>query len=236
MAVPNFQKFMLPVLKGAAKGEIKLSDISDAVAAELKLTNADLEELVASGTKTAFNDRIAWAKAYLKQAGLIQSTKRAFFTITPTGSLLLSKNPSLIDIHLLKTIPEFMRTREKKTDDEAAETLAADSRASDPETETPDDKIRAASRLINSTLGQDIIDRLRLASPAFFERVVVQLLLSMGYGGTYAQAGKAIGRTGDNGVDGVIDQDTLGLDRVYIQAKRYAADVTVSAGDIRDFF
>ncbi len=108
--------------------------------------------------------------------------------------------------------------------------------ASGSSEQTPDDQIRSASRLINSALGQDIIERLRLAPSAFFERVIVQLLLAMGYGGTYAQAGRAIGRAGDNGVDGVIDQDTLGLDRVYIQAKRYAENVTVSAGDIRDFF
>ena len=237
MTVPNFQKFMLPVLKGSAKGEVKLQDISAAVAEELDLSENDLEELVASGTKTAFSDRIAWAKAYLKQAGLVQSTRRAFFSITPAGADLLTKNPTFIDINLLKTFPEFIRAREKKVGEEQEHLGKSVSLLDvDADVETPDDKIRAASRLINSTLGQDMIDRLRLASPSFFERVVVQLLLAMGYGGTYAQAGKAIGRSGDNGVDGVIDQDTLGLDRVYVQAKRYAADVTVSAGDIRDFF
>ena len=238
MAVPNFQKFMLPVLKGSAKGEVKLPDIASAVATELGLSDADLEELVASGTKTAFNDRIAWAKAYLKQAGLVSSTRRAFFSITPAGTALLESNPTSIDINLLKTFPEFMQAREKKLEDEGQNSQDRETRSvdADPEIETPYDKIRSASRLINSTLGQDIIERLRLAPPAFFERVIVQLLLAMGYGGTYAQAGKAIGKSGDNGVDGVIDQDTLGLDRVYVQAKRYAENVTVSAGDIRDFF
>lgn len=96
--------------------------------------------------------------------------------------------------------------------------------------------MRQTNQTIHVALGNDILDRLRLSKPAFFERVVVQLLLAMGYGGTLAQAGKAIGKSGDNGVDGVIDQDTLGLDRVYVQAKRYSEDITVGAGDIRDFF
>lgn len=238
MAVPIFQKFMLPVLKHARNGEIRIPDIMGDVARELELSDADLEQLVPSGTKTTFYDRIHWAKTYLKQAGLIQATKRSYFKITPAGAELLARNPLSIDILLLKTYPEFLRAREKRPDDEGIGTRDRDSKIAEVEleTETPDEKMRAASRVINSTLGQDIIDRLRLAPPAFFERVVVQLLLAMGYGGTYAQAGKAIGRSGDNGVDGVIDQDTLGLDRVYVQAKRYAADVTVSAGDIRDFF
>ena len=142
-----------------------------------------------------------------------------------------------IDIKFLKQFKEFLDFQKRtnsEVESESTEAVVAENQA--PDSQTPDDLMRTTSRTIHAALGNDILDRLRISKPAFFERVVVQLLLAMGYGGTLAQAGKAIGKSGDNGVDGVIDQDTLGLDRVYVQAKRYAEDVTVGAGDIRDFF
>ena len=142
-----------------------------------------------------------------------------------------------IDLNFLKKIPvfiEFQNRTRSGGDNEDTGTLPPYTIID--EKQTPDALMRLTHSAINATLGSDILERLRVSKPAFFERVVVQLLLSMGYGGTFAQAGKAIGRSGDNGIDGVIDQDTLGLDRVYVQAKRYAEDVTVGAGDIRDFF
>jgi restriction system protein len=235
MPVPNFQLFMLPVLKHAQRGNVRISEISDAVALELGLSDSDLEELVPSGTKTTFYDRINWAKTYLKQAGLVKAESRGVFSVTNIGEEVLQKGVKKIDINYLKQFPEFMRSREKVNAGTADNKLPI-LQTVDLDTETPDDRMRAASQSLNETLGSDILERLRVSKPAFFERVVVQLLLSMGYGGTFAQAGKAIGRSGDNGIDGVIDQDTLGLDRVYVQAKRYAEDVTVGAGDIRDFF
>jgi restriction system protein len=236
MPVPNFQRFMLPVLKHAARGEVRMADIKADVARELNLTEGDLDELVASGTKTTFDDRIAWAKAYLKQAGLIQTTRRAYFTVSVEGQQLLAKGIEDIDVKFLATIPKFVEERERQrreTDGGADDTIET---APEAHEVTPEDTIRSSHSLLRQALGQDLIERLRLSSPAFFERVVVRLLLAMGYGGSLAEAGRAIGRSGDNGIDGVIDQDTLGLDRVYVQAKRYAEDVTVGAGDIRDFF
>jgi restriction system protein len=236
MPVPNFQRFLFPVLKHSNRGEVRMADIKQDVAIDLSLSETDMEELVASGTKTAFDDRIAWAKAYLKQAGLVQSTRRAFFTISSDGKKLLESGVRDIDVKLLTTIPKFMDGRERQRQEIERRVENIIEAPASVDESTPEETIQRANQILLQTLSQDILERLRVSTPAFFERVVVRLLLAMGYGGTLAQAGKAIGRSGDNGVDGVIDQDTLGLDRVYVQAKRYAQEVTVGPGDIRDFF
>lgn len=237
MTIPDYQSLMLPVLKLSSAGEVRVSDAVEKLATLMTLSEAERAELLPSGKQTKFSNKVHWAKTYLKQAGLGESTRRGFFKVTERGKAVLSQQPSKIDVNFLSQFSDFLAFRERSSEDETeARNEPQKVRTLEASEQTPDDQIRYASRLINSTLGQDIIERLRLAPPAFFERVIVQLLLAMGYGGTYAQAGKAIGRTGDNGVDGVIDQDTLGLDRVYVQAKRYAENVTVSAGDIRDLF
>ena len=236
MAVPNFQKFMFSVLKHAAHGEVRMADIKHHVSRDLGLDEHDLQELVASGSKTTFDDRIAWAKTYLKQAGLVQSTRRAYFTISDEGKRILQSGISDIDVKFLSTIPRFIEERAKQQREADIpvdrESIAVES----PESLTPEDGMRNSHALLRQLLAHDLLERLRATTPNFFERVVVKLLLAMGYGGTLAEAGRAIGRSGDNGIDGVIDQDTLGLDRVYVQAKRYAEDVTVGPAEIRDFF
>jgi restriction system protein len=173
----------------------------------------------------------------------VQSTRRAYFTISAEGKRLLDNGIRDIDVKYLTSIPKFMEERERQRQEIEPVVGNIAEASAIPNEATPEDAIQSAHQLLRQALGQDILERLRASSPAFFERVVVRLLLAMGYGGTLAQAGKAlnpagkaIGKPGDNGVDGVIDQDTLGLDRVYVQAKRYAEDVTVGAGDIRDFF
>ena len=237
MAVPDYQSLMLPVLVHSSRGEVRIGDVVDQLAVELKLSDDDLAEVIPSGKQTTFANRVHWAKSYLKQAGLVEATKRAHFRISDRGKLVLNRSPDRVDINFLKQFPEFIefQNRSSSSDEASIDPTASSGELVDT-IQTPDDRMRSASHLINETLGADILERLRAAKPAFFERVVVQLLLSMGYGGTFAEAGRAIGRSGDNGIDGVIDQDTLGLDRVYIQAKRYAEDVTVGPGDIRDFF
>jgi restriction system protein len=237
MAIPDYQTLMLPVLRQSATGEVRIGDVVETLAIEFKLTDEELAELIPSGNQTTFSNRVHWAKTYLKQAGLIEPTRRAHFKITKRGNEVLAKSPSKIDSKFLRQFSEFQEFQ-SRSNSEGTENLekilANDGQIADDQ--TPDDLMRQTNQTIHAALGNDILDRLRISKPAFFERVVVQLLLAMGYGGTLAQAGKAIGKSGDNGVDGVIDQDTLGLDRVYIQAKRYAEDVTVGAGDIRDFF
>ncbi len=237
MAIPDYQTLMLPVLKQSAAGEVRIGDVVDTLSDEFQLSDDELAELIPSGNQTTFSNRVHWAKTYLKQAGLIEPTRRAHFRITQRGNEVLAKSPVSIDSKFLRQFSEFQEFQnrsntESKSEDE--KTIINEVQPTD--NQTPDDLMRQTSQTIHTALGYDILDRLRTSKPAFFERVVVQLLLAMGYGGTLAQAGKAIGKSGDNGVDGVIDQDTLGLDRVYVQAKRYAEDTTVGAGDIRDFF
>lgn len=237
MTIPDYQTLMLPVLKHAAAGEIRIGDIIDKLTIEFQITDEELSELIPSGKQPIFYNRVHWARQYLKQAGLVEATKRAHINITQRGRDVLASDLRRIDIKFLKQFKEFLDFQKRtnsEVESESTEAVVAENQA--PDSQTPDDLMRITSRTIHAALGNEILDRLRISKPAFFERVVVQLLLAMGYGGTLAQAGRAIGKSGDNGVDGVIDQDTLGLDRVYVQAKRYAEDVTVGAGDIRDFF
>jgi restriction system protein len=237
MSVPDYQTLMLPVLKQAALGEARIGDVVETLAAEFQLSDSDLSELIPSGKQTTFSNRVHWAKSYLKQAGLVEATKRAHFAITPRGKDVLKSGIQRIDIKFLRQFSEFIEFQNRSSTEGTDNSIQPSQEAIlTDDSQTPDDLMRKTSATIHTALGNDILDRLRVSKPAFFERVVVQLLLAMGYGGTLAQAGKAIGKSGDNGVDGVIDQDTLGLDRVYVQAKRYAEDVTVGAGDIRDFF
>jgi restriction system protein len=237
MAIPDYQTLMLPVLKESARGEVKIGDVVDTLSSQFQLTDDELAELIPSGNQTTFSNRVHWAKTYLKQAGLIELTRRAHFRITRRGSDVLANSPVRIDSKFLRQFSEFLEFQSRSSSEERQEiekTSLGDTQATDAQ--TPDDLMRQTSQTIHAALGYEILDRLRLSKPVFFERVVVQLLLAMGYGGTLAQAGQAIGKSGDNGVDGVIDQDTLGLDRIYVQAKRYAEDTTVGAGEIRDFF
>ena len=237
MTVPDYQSLMLPVLVQSASGEVRIGDVVDRLADELKLSEDDLAELIPSGKQTSFSNRVHWAKSYLKQAGLVEPTRRAHFRITERGKEVLKSGLGRVDISYLKQFPEFIAFQNRSSSgDDNDELIASPKYAVVDESQTPDDLMRITNRAINASLGQDIIDRIIVGTPAFFERVVVSLLLSMGYGGTFAEAGRAIGKAGDDGVDGVIDQDTLGLDRVYIQAKRYQLDNSIGPGAIRDFF
>ena len=190
--------------------------------------------MLPSGKQTLFANRVHWAKTYLGKAGLIESTRRGHFRITARGRQALDGAPLRIDNNFLSQFDEFEKWRG------AEQQVAEDQRVPTPDfvnqKETPDEIMRAAQRQINASLAQDLLDRIRSAPPDFFERLIVTLLLSMGFGGSVADAGRAIGRSGDDGVDGVIDQDALGLDRVYIQAKRYASGNNIGSGAIRDFF
>jgi restriction system protein len=203
----------------------------------LGLSAEERSELLPSGKQTVFSNRVHWAKTYLTQAALIENTMRGHFGITPRGEQILASHPSHIDNAFLRQFDEFKQFKERarvsqsKPPDVQAEVEETN------ETETPDEIMRRAHKQINAALAQDLLEHIRAASPEFFERLIVDLLLSMGYGGSRAdKAGRILGRSGDDGVDGVIDQDALGLDRVYIQAKRYAAGNNIGSGAIRDFF
>ncbi|MDE2384204.1 MAG: restriction endonuclease [Alphaproteobacteria bacterium] len=239
MSVPDYQTLMLPVLELSASGELRIADAVDLLSDKFDLSDEDRQQRLPSGRQTTMSNRVHWAKTYLKQAGLVENTKRGFFKITKLGIGALAERPSRIDINYLLKFPAFRDFRERGSEVGGGDFLKDETITLQlPLTSelTPEDTIKAARDQINSQLALEFIDRLRSSKPAFFEQFVVQLLLAMGYGGTLAEAGRAIGRSGDNGVDGVIDQDTLGLDRVYVQAKRYAEDVTVGPAEIRDFF
>lgn len=231
MAIPDFQSLMLPVLRASAGGEVKISDVVSQLSSELKLTDEEASELLPSGKQTTFANRVNWAKSYLGKAGLITLTRRAYFKASDRGHQVLLAPPEKINIKFLETFPEFIAFKE-----------ASNSSTTTPSPEpaslkdlTPDEVIRSAHAELDESLGAELLAKILAAPPDFFERLVVQLLIAMGYGGSAIEAGKALGKSGDGGVDGVIDQDALGLDRIYVQAKRYT-DIKVSSGEIRDFF
>ncbi len=237
MAIPDYQFLMLPVLREAARGEVRIGAVVEALADGLSLSPEDRTALLPSGKQSVFSNRVHWAKSYLSKAGLVELTKRGHFKISPRGQEVLASNPIAIDNRFLNQFEEFREFRRRSDEtDEAVSPLQVVEGLSEQK-ETPDELMRSAHRQIETALAQDLLARVRNAPPAFFERLIVNLLLSMGYGGTSAdKAGRTLGRSGDDGVDGVVDQHILGLDRVYIQAKRYGAGNNIGSGAIRDFF
>lgn len=234
-SIPDYQSLMLPVLQVVQHGEIGRKDVVSKLKNKLHLSEAAYKIQLPSGQQSLFYSRVGWAKTYLVKAGLIESTRRGYFKITQRGIDVLAASPEKIDNKFLSQFEEFHAFKKKNEAPSSKEsTLLKTSESED--TATPDELMRTAYQQVQAALADDLLARVRLASPEFFERLIVNLLLAMGYGGSVQDAGKALGKSGDNGVDGVIDQDELGLDRVYIQAKRYAADNSVGSGAVRDFF
>lgn len=233
VVIPDFQSIMLPLLRLSERGEIRISDAVDELADEFKLTPDELEDLLPSGKQTTFANRVHWAKSYLGKAGLIDFTRRAHFKINDRGRGVLQSPPARIDIKFLQQFSEFAAFRTQESDSVPRDEADMLSTRDDL---TPDERIRQARDDLEAALGEELLARIHGASPAFFERLVVNLLVRMGYGGSAAKAGRALGKSGDGGIDGVIDEDLLGLDRIYIQAKRYEASNSVGPNYIRDFF
>lgn len=237
MSIPDFQTLMLPVLRVAAEKneEVRISDVIAKLAEDFALTSDELSQLLPSGRQTTFSNRVHWAKSYLGKAGLVELTKRAHFRITDRGREVLTAPPERIDIKYLNQFPGFQKL---KDDGEEGGETSSSTAAENATTLTPDEVMRSAHRQLEVALADEMLQRIRSGTPAFFESLIVRLLVRMGYGGgSVTNVAKAlVGGPGDGGIDGVIDQDPLGLDRIYVQAKRYAAGNTVGAGDIRDFF
>lgn len=230
--IPDYQSLMLPVLQEGAEKEISTRDAIENLASKYELSDEDRVQMLPSGKQHTFDNRVNWAKSYLKQAGLLGYPKRGYFVATDEGRKVLATNPERIDNKFLKQYEAFQEFQNRKgTQSEKEETQDGVDDAI-----TPDEALRAAHRKINASLAADLLGRVREASPQFFEELIVELLLAMGYGGTSEDAARALGQSGDNGVDGVVDQDPLGVDQVYVQAKRYAETNKVGSGDIRDFF
>lgn len=231
MTIPDFQSLMLPVLKASAAGEVKISDVVTQLGVQLGLSDEELSELLPSGKQTTFANRVNWAKSYLGKAGLVTLTRRAHFEASESGKKVLEAPPSCINIKFLDSFPQFKAFRAVGSQDIEIPKL----QITNLKNLTPDEIIRTAHAELSESLSSELLSKILSAPPDFFERLVVQLLIAMGYGGSAIEAGKALGKSGDGGVDGVIDQDALGLDRIYVQAKRYT-DSKISSSEIRDFF
>ena len=222
MAVPDFQSFMLPLLKAVSDGkEYNLSEVVDKLAEQFQLSNEDKKELLPSGRKTRVDDRAGWAQTYLRKAGLLERTGRGKFRVTERGLDVLKSNPDKINIKFLRQYPEFVEfqnlSRQSAKPDAEAENEILD--------ETPEETLESGYQNLRRNLAQELLDRVKKCSPRFFESLVVDLLVAMGYGGSRKDAGQAVGQSGDGGVDGIIKEDRLGLDVVYIQAKRWEGTV-----------
>jgi restriction system protein len=239
--IPNYQQFMRPFLEvaQAANGnEVKLRDVINQLAEKFNLSEEEKSETLPSGRQSILDNRIGWARTYLTKAGLLKATKRAHFVITPRGIQALQDTSAVINSDYLKQYDEFVAFKEQKNEsnDTQIQSVAASTNSLVTSEITPDEALREAYKTINDALTSELLSRTREVTPAFFENLLIQLLLAMGYGGTGEGAAHALGKSGDSGIDGVIDQDPLGVDQIYIQAKRYQEGNNVSAGDIRDFF
>lgn len=235
MPIPDYQSLMLPVLVASSKGEVRIGAVVEQLADQLGLTPEERSELLPSGKQTVFSNRVNWAKSYLSKAHLVEITRRGYFRITTRGETVLQASPQRIDKKFLMQFEEFREFSKPygATPEPDGNTAL---QAQDEQDRTPDETMRMAYTQIETALMHDLLDRVRAAPPNFFERLIVALLLSMGYGASTENAGRTLGRSGDDGVDGVVDQDALGLDRVYVQAKRYASGNNIGPGAVRDFF
>ena len=230
MAIPDFQSLMLPVLKLGATGEVRGRDAVQIIADQFNLSEQERAETVPSGTRTYILDRILWAVTYLVKAGLLQRPQRGCFTITEKGKEVLASKPESIDINFLKQFPEFEKFKTRKKPEGSIQ-----AREVTEESQTPRERIDSAYEEIFADLKSEVLQRILDASPQFFEKLLLNVLVAMGYGGSLKEAGKHVGKSGDEGIDGVINEDKLGLDIIYIQAKRYAPENTVSRPDIQKF-
>jgi len=218
MAIPDYQTVMLPLLRSIKdKSEHSLREVIDALAGDFNLTEDDRKMLLPSGQQTIFDNRVGWARTYMKKAGLIESTRRGYFKITPRGLEVLSKNPVKIDVKYLSQFPEFVEFQTAKRNVSEEKQTRSDS--------TPEEVLETAYQELRENLASELLSQLKLNSANLFEKTVVELLLKMGYGGSRKDAGQAIGKSGDEGIDGIIKEDKLGLDIIYIQAKRWENQV-----------
>lgn len=228
MAIPDYETLMLPLLEIASSANsegMKLFAATDQLAERFKLTDKERTELLPSGGTFKFSSRVSWARTYLQKAGLLDAPKRGFFRLTPRGTTILKQSPTKVDNKLLMQFDEFKAFQGKKKIKTDSETGPL---------ETPIESISSFYEQFREALAFELLERVKKCSPQFFERLVIQVLLKMGYGGSLTDAGAALGKTGDGGVDGVIREDKLGLDNIYIQAKRWT-DKTVGSPDLDQF-
>jgi restriction system protein len=226
MAIPDYQTIMLPLLQFAGDGkEHTLRESVEKLADVFGLSEEERDVLLPSGQQTVFHNRVGWARTYMKKAMLLDAPRRSYFIISKQGKEVLASDPKRIDANYLEKFPEFVEFKSLKheKDEEVLPTVS----------DTPEEVLESAYLSLRQSLASDILQQIKSSPPRQFERIVVQLLVAMGYGGTLKDAGKAVGKSGDEGIDGIIKEDRLGLDIIYIQAKRWEG--TVSRPEIQKF-
>lgn len=239
MTIPDYQSLMLPLLQALADGrEHLVGDVRESLAAQFRLGAAEREALLPSGKQPIFDNRLGWAKTYLAKAGLVASVRRGVYQLTERGRSVLASKPARVDSAFLTQFPEFQEFQRKADDASLDGAGTPPRRSSEDVTQpsgaaTPQESLDAAYHQLRGALEAELLAAVRGASFRFFERLVVELLVKMGYGGSLKDAGKAIGRSGDDGLDGVIKEDHLGLDVIYVQAKRW--ERTVGRPEVQAF-
>jgi restriction system protein len=238
MPVPDYQNFMRPLLAYGQDGaEKNIGEAIKALADEFHLTEQERSQLVPSGKQTLLANRVHWARTYLDHAGAIKKSRRSHFEITKRGRELLKKHPKRIDISVLNHFPEFVAFRSGKLSDEK-EAHPESGEAIIPHpigSATPEEAIDAAEKEISQNLQSQLLERIYELSPTFFEQLVLELIVKMGYGGAKGAIAERTGGSGDEGFDGIVNEDPLGLDKIYLQAKRYAKDKTIGRPMIQQF-
>jgi restriction system protein len=222
--IPDYETVMLPLLQLLADGkERPIAVITDAMADHFELTEEERRALLPSGQAEVIRSRVGWARTYLNKAGLIEAPRRGIWRITDRGRQVLAEKPARIDSKFLERFPEFVAFRRLRH--ERSDAGAANESSQEADGQTPEEALERAYQRLRTALEEDVLDSVKAASPKFFERLVVELLVAMGYGGSLRDAGQAVGRSGDGGIDGIIKEDQLGLETIYIQAKRWEGSV-----------
>lgn len=211
---------MLPLLK-IASDEIEHStqEFTERLAKQFSLSEEEQNELLPSGKQPMFYNRVGWARTYLSKSGLLEMTRRSYYRITERGKQVLAEKPARIDMKYLERFPEYLEFRDRDSGRRGGK--GTKEPATGLDTKTPEEVLEDAYLEIRENLAQELLVTVKQSSPAFFERLVVELLVKMGYGGSRRDAARAVGQTGDEGIDGIIDEDRLGLDAIYIQAKKW---------------
>lgn len=233
MPMPDFQRVMLPLLQHTADNkEHSLPETEDYLAQYFKLTETERSEMLSSGKQSRFSNRVGWAKQHLMKAGLLESPRRSVFRISNRGKEVLRQNPERVNMAFLRQYPEYLEFIRPTNNDSEAKEAPEELEVIE---KSPKEILDDAYLRLRKALQQELLEKVRQSHWRFFERLVVELLVKMGYGGSVKDAGEVTQPTNDGGIDGVIKEDKLGLDVIYLQAKRFDADNKVGRPDIQSF-
>lgn len=236
MTIPDYQSLMRPLLAYGQDGaEKNIREAVSSIAKQINLSEEECEQLLPSGKQTIFSNRVHWARTYLDKAGALKRTRRSHFVVTDRGKKLLVENPDRINVAVLRQFPEFVAFQSPKASDKEEAATEVHDVELPQTTATPEEAIQQADTQLSAHLRSQLLERIAQLSPAFFERLVVDLIVAMGYGGSRNSVAQRLGKSGDEGIDGIVNEDPLGLDVVYLQAKRYAADNTIGRERIQQF-